>query len=356
MNDIVTSDSSRVQAWRNAKTGVLSGWVHTILRALESYGVPLERAVIESGINPDLLLNGAFRYSQSDVNRLWIYARKQAADPSFGLAVAKQVRPSSFHVVGQAMSCSMSLHRALQRLSRYCRLLSDAATATLIDSGETLRLQFFFDMGKRPPVYQSYDTVLASVLSLLRWISQDNIVPVDVKLRYTGNELSPGFAEFFQCKVHFSQAQDSICFKKSDLDTRILAADERLATLLDEAANEDLDARMAGRFTVRVRDALIAQLAEGPPSKQLTAEALHMTQRTLLRRLKEEGVTYLSVLNQLREELAFDYISRGDMDLAGVAERLGFSDYTAFSRAFSRWTGRRPTQMVADAARSRKPR
>lgn len=328
--------------WQNPNNGVLSGWVHTILRALESCGIEQHEALECTGIDGEALLNGSARYSQADVNRLWIYARKTANNPSFGLTVAQHVRPSSFHVVGQAMSCSITLYRALQRLSRYCRLLSDATTATLVDQGDTVILEFHFDMGKRPPVYQSHDTVLASVLYLLRWIACWDITPTVVALRYDKAHLPQGFAEFFQCDIRFEQVQDSICFRKSDLERRIPSADERLASLLDEAANRDLDERMAGRFTVRVRDALLSQMAEGSPSKAKTAEMLCLTERTLLRRLKDEGVTYISVLNQLREELAFDLLSRGDISLAEISDRLGFGDYASFSRAFNRWTGVRP--------------
>jgi AraC-like DNA-binding protein len=347
-------ESRTVQVWRNTQNGVLSGWVHTVLRALEPYGIPLEQAVFEARIDPEILLSGESRYSQADVNRLWVYARQKAQDPSFGLTVAKHVRPASFHVVGQAMSCSITLYRALQRLCRYCRLLSDATTATLIDKGDTVRLEFYFDMGKRPPVYQSHDTVLASVLFLMRWIACLDIKPTDVALRYDSEHLPDGFAEFFQCNIRLGQIQDSISFLKSDLEQRVPSSDERLALLLDEVASKDLDERMAGRFTLRVRDALIAQIAEGSPSKLRTAEILHMTQRTLLRRLKEEGVTYVSVLNQLREEMAFNLLNHDNIPLIEISQRLGFSDYTTFSRAFTRWTGARPSQHIGRSAQSSK--
>lgn len=80
----------------------------------------------------------------------------------------------------------------------------------------------------------------------------------------------------------------------------MLAADEELAAMLDDVANRDLEIRMEGRFKVRVRDALVAQLAAGSLSRGQTASLLHLTERTLLRRLREEGGTYLAVLNQLR--------------------------------------------------------
>src|SRR3546814_7680872 len=78
---------------------------------------------------------------------------------------------------------------------------------------------------------------------------------------------------------------------KADLERRILSSDEELASLLDGTANRYLEQRMAGRFAVRVRDLMMAQLPHDVPSKKRTAHMLGMTERTLLRRLKEEGTT-----------------------------------------------------------------
>jgi len=326
-----------------AEEAVLTGWVLAIVRAMQDEGIAFDTIVEQARIDPLLLQHGRNRYSQEEVSRLWYVAKALTRNPAFGLAVARQVRPATFHVVGHSMSCSVTPYRALQRFARYCRLISDAATATLIHKGEAVVLEFYFDMGKNPPIYQSFDTVLSSVLYFLRWIADELIIPLQLNLRHEGSKLDARFYDFFGCTIVYGAPRDSLHFAKADLERPMLSADEELATMLDEVANRDLEIRMEGRFTVRVRDALVAQLASGSPSKELTASMLHLTERTLLRRLKQEGVTYLTVLNHLREELAYQYIHRSDMDLSEVAIRLGFSDYGAFSRAFARWTGTRPS-------------
>jgi AraC-like DNA-binding protein len=145
--------------------------------------------------------------------------------------------------------------------------------------------------------------------------------------------------------VRHGQPHNSITFRRSDLERPILAADEELATLLDGIADRYLERRMAGRFAVRVRDSLLSQLPHGAPSKSDVASRLNMTERTLLRRLKEEGTTFAEVFDRLREELAFQYLNHDEMSLSDIAEVLGFSDYGTFSRAFKRWTGRRPSDV-----------
>jgi AraC-like DNA-binding protein len=95
----------------------------------------------------------------------------------------------------------------------------------------------------------------------------------------------------------------------------------------------------------------MAHLPDGTPTKAETARLLRMTSRTLLRRLKQEGTTFTAIIDQLREELAFQYLQRDNMSIGEASYLLGFSDEGTFSRAFKRWTGRRPSLV----ARGEKP-
>lgn len=329
---------------------VLVCWALTLIRAIQSSGISLETLVREIDLDTTVLRNGGERLDQEYVDQLWRYAATHIPDPSFGLTVAKHVRPSSFHVVGDAMAHSSSLYRALHRFSQFCRLISQSATATLVRSAQTIALEFYFDPGKNPPTYRSYDVVLAMVLNLVREISGKHIVPEEVRFADPIQTLPPCYQEFFNCRISFGAIHSAIVFSKEDLEEAILGANERLANLLDEVANAELAIRMEGRFATRVKDALMLQFAEGSATRERTAQMLHMTPRTLLRRLKEEGATYNSVVNQLREELALKYIKQHSIPLREVASRLGFADYTAFARAFCRWTGARPRALRSLAA------
>src|SRR3546814_10405923 len=117
-----------------------------------------------------------------------------------------------------------------------------------------------------------------------------------------------------------------IIFARAYLDRPILVADEELAFLLDGVANRYLETRMAGRFAVRVRDALIARMPDGMVRKSDIAKSLHMTERTLLRRLKEEGTPFSDVLDRVRLQLAFQYLKRSDLVIRDIAYMLGFSE------------------------------
>jgi AraC-like DNA-binding protein len=324
----------------------LTGWVLAIVRAMRASGFDVERVLTEIGMDPALLEGGYSRYSQEQISQLWRKAIALSGDTDFGLKVVAEIRPATFHVVGYAMSCSATLARALHRFAFYCRLISDSATATITETGDTITLEFLFDTGGTPLIYQTIDTVLAGTLSFSRWIIGEQIEPVEIRLQHAPPGNDEAYRAFFRSPIQYNAAQNCIVFRKSDLERPILAADEELASMLDSVANRYLEQRMSGRIAVRVRDLLIATLANDTVSKSDVARQLNMTERTLLRRLKAEGTTFVDVLNGVRQELAFQYLQRPGITVSEVAYMLGFSDENTFSRAFKRWTGRRPGVIV----------
>ncbi len=324
-----------------AKSG-LTGWVLAIIKAMQASNVDVDPILKEIGMDPGLLEGGYSRYSQEQISQLWIRATN-LTDTDFGLKVAAEVRPSTFHVVGYAMNCSATLSRALHRFAYYCRLISDSATSTLTETNDEVMLDIKIDTGGAPPIYQTVDTILASIVAFLRWISGEAIVPLEVRFQHALTDADDAFEKFFGCEVYYGCEQNVIIFKRNDLEKPVLVADEELASLLDGVANRYLEARMAGRIAVRVRDILIARLPSGNVGKTDVAKLLNMTERTLLRRLKDEGTTFSDLLYRVRLELAFQLLRRRSMTIRDTAYTLGFSDEGTFSRAFKRWTGRRPS-------------
>lgn len=334
-----------VTASEAGKSG-LTGWVLAIIRAMRASDIDVEAVLAEIGMDPVLLEGGYGRYSQEQISKLWRKAIELSGDTDFGLKVVAEIRPATFHVVGYAMSCSATLARALHRFAYYCRLISDSTTATITEVGDTTVLEFIFDTGGTPLINQTIDTVLAGTLSFARWIIGEQIEPVVVRLRHERPGNDAAYRAFFRSPIEYGAAQNCIVFRKADLERPVLAADEELASMLDSVANRYLEQRMSGRMAVRVRDFLISTLTDGAVSKSDVARRLNMTERTLLRRLKAEGTTFIDVLNGVRQELAFEYLKRPGITVADVAYMLGFSDENTFSRAFKRWTGRRPGMLV----------
>ena len=324
----------------------LSGWALAIARTLDADGVPYEPVFRKIGMDPAFLTDGRSRYWQQSISQLWHVAVQETNDPYFGLKLAEHIRPSTFQVVGYAMSCSSTLGAALQRFARYAKLISNSATVVLSTDHDRWHLDFQFDTGAQL-LPQTLDAVLAGIVCFSRWITCDDTAPLEVRFKHSLSGSPEEYEKLLKCPVQFDQQENSITFRAVDMQQSILSANEQLACILDDLAIRQL-ADLSGRFSAEVRKCLLQQFSIRQISKRRTADLMHMTERTLLRRLREEGTTFREVLDKLREELAYKYMRRPDATVEDVSSMLGFSDASTFSRAFKRWTGHRPSYMQQD--------
>lgn len=322
----------------------LSGYVLAMVHAMAEAGVDYRALMSQLRMDHQRLEDFGYRYSQEKVTQLWRLAVDSSGDPNFGLKVARHIRPSSYHVVGQAMLCSDTLRSASRRFARFAKLVSDSAVVNFTEREDVCELSIALETGGSLPQYQAFDTVLAGFLEYCRWMLHDDINPREVAFSHSVGAKPEEYQQFFQCPIHYGSDGNVLIFDAKNMDRAIPGANEELASLLDELASRYLVDRLQGRFSRRVREVLLVKLPNGEPSRADTAHSMAMTERTLARRLTEENTTFYEILKQLREEQAYSYLKHTELNIEEIAYLLGFSDRGTFSRAFKNWTGKRPTE------------
>jgi len=192
-----------------------------------------------------------------------------------------------------------------------------------------------------PPVYVDY--VFAALVSRIRMRIRPDLHVHRVELRRPEPPAASPYRELFRAPVRFGGAADRLCFTDEEWMSPTESADEALTGLLEGHARilAERIPQPAGGFRAAVQEAIASALAEGGSAVDV-ARALHVSVRTLQRKLVATGTTFREVSEAVRGQLAEEYLTDSAVSIAEVAFLLGFSDQSSFNRAFRRWTGESP--------------
>ncbi len=191
------------------------------------------------------------------------------------------------------------------------------------------------------PLYVDY--TFGAVVGRVRANDRPAHRPDLVELRRPAPVDPAPYVDVFRCDVRFGAEADQLWFSREEWDAPLDTADPTLARVLEAHAAARLEwASAAGpRVPADVRAAIIGALPDGAPVQRV-ARRVHMSVRTLQRRLGQAGLTYRDALDSVRSELARQYLQDARVAIAEVATLLGFADQSSFHRAFERWTGESP--------------
>ena len=184
---------------------------------------------------------------------------------------------------------------------------------------------------------------LATVAALTRLLTDADWSPLEIKFKHRAPRNTAEHERLFGSTISFGGAANQVVFDAKTLSLPVVKADPRLCALLDRHA-EALLAKYPRQDTLidRVRSIIRNELNGGDPSLERVAGELALSPRTMQRRLREQGSSHQELLDQLRRDLAISYLREPEMALCEVAYLLGFSESSAFHRAFKRWTGMTP--------------
>jgi AraC-like DNA-binding protein len=322
----------------------LATTTNILWKLIEANGHDPEALYRDAGINPDLLNKPGARVPYASVNRIWAKASEIIDDPCFGLKCHKFWHPSYLHALGYAWLASHSLREALNRFVRYLRVVSEMAFLKLEEDDDGLTLIWSFELlGMRIPA--QIDMGMAMALHMCRLNYGEDLKPLAVKFVHAQPPCAEEYFAIFKAPVRFSADKDSMILSFADADKYLIGANPQLARLNDQVMIEYLAKMDKDDIIDRVTTVIIDMLPSGGVADEKVAEQLNMSVRSLQRRLKEENTTFRTLLETVRKDLASTYVRDPDIELVEVAFLLGFSDQSAFSRAFRRWTGKCPSEV-----------
>lgn len=327
----------------------ISSWALLVAKALEAEGIDSKAIFQRAGLDPVKLEDPDARYPIEGMGRLWRLAAQAVGDPYFGLKAASFWHPTTLNALGYSWMASDSLRDAIERMSRYGRLVTTAADLSLEESDDSFAFKIRPLIARSHVSNEAIDAALATFVKMCRVSYGEDFNPVRVVTTRPEFDDPTLYQAYFRAPIEYSASENVLCFDKDALESHLPTANPRLVRVNDQVITEYLARFDKGSIAMRVRAKLIDLLAAGNVSQQDVAKSLHMSLRTLQRKLADEDTSYKRILDETRRELANQYLRQGCLSVSEVTYLLGFSEPSNFARAFKRWTGCSPTEFRAAA-------
>lgn len=316
-----------------------------LAQTLRACGVDPAPLFASSGIDMQEALVPGARVPTTRMQALWRLAVDATRDPCLGLVAAEHFQPAALHGLGFAWLASDTLRDALGRLVRYSRFINTAADYRLEDRPAAVDLVMRIDHAGWPDfVHAAADLGMAVFLRMCSITAGRTIAPLRIAMQRPPPPCPERFEKVFGPVIEYDAPENRLSFERGLVHERLAMANPELARINDQTVIDYLARFDRASITMQVRSRIIEQLPDGRPRQELIAEALHMSLRSLQRRLQDEDTSFKELLNDTQQQLAMQYIGESNRSIGEITYLLGYSEPASFCRAFRRWTGKSPLQ------------
>lgn len=285
------------------------------------------------------------------MTRAWIDVPRASSDPEFGLHAAESMPTGLYGVLEYATISSPTLRVALERVARYYRIVGAMSEVSFLDEGETSKIVFRSVVAAPEDLRHYSEHFLALIAARTRLITAAQVSPTLVSFPHAAPKKTDEHARIFKAPVYFSQPRAELTYRTADLTVPLSTFNPDFLRLF-EREEAHLAALDNGSVAQRIRNVLPGTLRQGEASVGTLSRKLGLSTRTLQRKLQEEGISFTDLVDQVREEEARRYVAESKMSLGEIAFVLGFSQPSAFFRAFKRWTGTTPSDFRSQGDRT----
>jgi AraC-like DNA-binding protein len=274
-------------------------------------------------------------------------------DPDIGLEMGGRLIAKDMGVVGHAISAAPDVRTMLRLMCNYLYVFSQSNTMRL-DVGENRAAVTYKATILSPEqLRQDAECSLAYVTSLIRELSGVAFKPLFVEFEHSRPKSVSRHRQLFGCEVAFAQKSNRLHLDKRILDTPVLSSDSGLLQALRFYLDDKIKVRSETEDHIaKIRHLISSSLVNGVPDQKRIAESLGMSARTLQRRLRDKKVVFADLVDEVRYEIAQDYVSHSEFSITDVSMMLGYNELSSFSRAFKRWSGVSPHQLRESAKKS----
>jgi AraC-like DNA-binding protein len=326
------------------------GLARLAIERLKGAGVPFAPILARVGLTPELVADPEEQLSVRSQIALLAEAAIALKDDCLGFTLACDHDPREIGLLYYVMASSRTLGEALKRLARYSRVANEALVFGYRE-GNSIVISLSYSGVPRHSDRHQMEFCMFAVVRICRVLTGQNLVPQHFSIAHY-RSAPPEMTRFVGTHVEFGAEKDEFALKLDSRDIPLIHADNRLNGLLMKYCESVLAGRngISSELRSRVENAISSLLPHGRVLLGDIARTLGMSERTLGRKLANEGLNFTEILQQLRHDLAVRYLDDRKLHVSKIAWLLGFHDVSAFTHAFKRWTGKTPSQARAAGA------
>jgi AraC-like DNA-binding protein len=313
--------------------------------AIRAAGGDPDRVARAVALDPALFARLEGSIPCSDFARLLDEAARATGDDCFGLHFGERYQPKQIGALVYVVLNSPSIRSGFENVTRYLHVHNEAAVTSLDVEPARAYLRFALrgvpiEIGRQQSEY-----ALVVALSTLRLMAGSRWAPLEVQFAHPAPRDASEHLRVFGCPVSFGCRSNALVVEPQFLDRQVPAADEALYPILRKYLDRVLkEMPHDDRALADVRRAIGESMREGEPKLAVVARRIGSSPRTLQRRLSELGVDFKSLVDDTRRRFSLKYLEDRANTPTEIAYLLGYSEVSAFNRAFKRWTGSSPVK------------
>ncbi len=317
-----------------------------LIEYLENEGFDLKTILDRVGIPKSALEDTKTRLPKGDFEALWQAAVEATGDPAIALRVSTMVKQNTLGIIGYLASASESPRNAFELVKGLTPLLWENFECELESDGEVAFIRCNTGGDSQASRFTK-EYAIGLTVTMSRLLGAARTGPLEARFSYSAPAYADEYERILRLPIRFDAGEDGVLFPISMMDGSNPSADAALRQLLERYAADQLaKIQTHARFSERVRATVLSMLPLGGLTADAVAAQFSMSNRTLRRRLQGEDTSYQEILDDVRAELACRYLTKEKRGIDEVAFLLGFSDPSAFTKAFRRWTGQTPADFV----------
>jgi AraC-like DNA-binding protein len=310
---------------------------------LEELGVSVDAVLRRAGLPQAFADQPRVLLSTKELFALWRAVAEVSANPAIGLLLGTENRIERFHPNSLAALSSANFGAAVDQMARY-KQLTCPEEITQEKDDEEWSIQFRWLLADEVEPLVLIECCFAWVLSIARHGTGTRMSPLRVEFVQPRAHIKT-IERHFGCSIVCGVSRNAIVFRAADAQRSFVTRNAELLAMLAPQFEEELkQANKDENFVERVRTAIQQKLTGRRPTIEDIAGALHVSSRTLQRRLQDEGSSFQRVLDEARHHLARHYLNNSVLELNEAAYLLGYEDGNSFVRAFRTWEGVPPAR------------